>query len=88
MSNRRRTIRLCDEADCYREAEVEMVMWNDGDSNQVSRPLCRHHAMELTRRWPGKVWGDSKCKCGLVHDVIDDAGRTPDGELRWVLELS
>lgn len=81
MSNRIKTPPRCSWLDCHEVAEVAAQMFDDDGGNRQKRWLCHTHAVEFTRAFPGRVWGDAECGCGRIHDVVREAGRATEGDL-------
>jgi hypothetical protein len=81
MSNKRKRRHYCSHRGCRREASVSAIMFDDDGTNRGTHWLCRMHAVEQTRTFQGRIWGDKQCQCGNVDHIIGDAGRVKHGEL-------
>lgn len=81
MSNRRKRVIDCGQIGCGRDATIHVAAFDNGGTVHAEQWLCDRHATELTSRFTGRIFGDAQCECGHIDHIIEQAGRTKDGEL-------
>lgn len=81
MSNTRKVTHYCEQPDCHRQASVQATIFNDERTQSKTYSLCHKHAAEHVQHFKGKIWGDANCQCGNIDHLIEQAGRSKDGNL-------